>query len=284
MLYKKGLTLSFASLVWLSKQNLVKDNKNAYIRSLFDKTIYLSTFASRQRYIMSDHYVIILFVTLFVFALDHFGLWKGWILTIWGKNPLTHVFWAPFIIINLLFFSLGLFLTNFDLKSVRDHVTTKVIWSLNANVEASMVSNKHLWFDIQNLLVLLIFKVGKEQGNPIARYKIQPGTNAPLTRKRFNELLRLVSFNQIIVGGITQYIFYILHVRLNSITANTIEVMPSVLRVLFELAIFILIEESLFFYFHWALHRFFCHRNPFLSFFMIRKLFFTKQRIILDLK
>ena len=29
------------------------------------------------------------------------------------------------------------------------------------------------------------------------------------------------------------------------------------LRVLFELAIFILIEESLFFYFHWALHRFF---------------------------
>ena len=140
MLYKKGLTLSFFSFIWLSKRNLVKDKKNAYIRSLFDKTIYLLNFASQQRHIMSDHYVIILFVTLSVFSLDHFGLWKDWILTICGNNPLTHVFWAPFVIVNFLFFSLGLFLTNFDLKNVKEHATTKVIWYLNVNVEASMVS------------------------------------------------------------------------------------------------------------------------------------------------
>ena len=76
---------------------------------------------------MSDHYIIILFVTLSVFALDHFGLWKDWILAICGKNPLTHVFLAPFVIVNFLFFSLGLFLTNFDLKNVKENVTTKVI-------------------------------------------------------------------------------------------------------------------------------------------------------------
>ena len=127
LFYEKGLTLSFASLICISKRNLVKDKKNAFIRSLFDKTIYLLTFASRQRYMMSDHYVIILFVTLSVFALDHFGLWKNWILTICGKNPLTHVFLAPFVIVNFLFFSLGLFLTNFDLKNVKKHGTTEVI-------------------------------------------------------------------------------------------------------------------------------------------------------------
>ena len=76
---------------------------------------------------MSDHYVIILFVTLPVLALDHFGLWKDGILEILGNDPSTHLFWAPFVIINFLFFSLGLFLPNFDLKNAKKHGAAEVI-------------------------------------------------------------------------------------------------------------------------------------------------------------
>ena len=38
----------------------------------------------------------------------------------------------------------------------------------------------------------------------ISKYKIQPGTNAPLSTKRFLKLITLVTFNQLIVGGVAQ--------------------------------------------------------------------------------
>ena len=87
------------------------------------------------------------------------------------------------------------------------------------------------------------------------RYKIQPGTNSPLKKKRFIELLQLVSFNQLVVGGVSQYIFSILHSSLHVITKADIESMPSLSRVWVDLALFILVEEVLFFYTHWAFHR-----------------------------
>ena len=43
-----------------------------------------------------------------------------------------------------------------------------------------------------------------EERTAISKYKIQPGTNAPLSRRRFLELISLVSFNQLIVGGVAQ--------------------------------------------------------------------------------
>ena len=88
-------------------------------------------------------------------------------------------------------------------------------------------------------------------GTVLTRYKIQPGTNSPLSKKRFRELLGLVAFNQIVVGGITQYMFYLMHKQFHNTTPMTIEVMPSVLRVLLELTVFVIIEEVLFFYLHW---------------------------------
>ena len=114
----------------------------------------------------------------------------------------------------------------------------------------------------------LIFKQvdSKEsKRNLIARYKIQPGTNSPLSKGRFLELLRLVVFNQIVVGGVTQYVFYYLHKNLHNITSSSIVTLPSLLRVLLELSFFILIEEILFFYVHWALHRSYYRANPFLK-------------------
>ena len=38
----------------------------------------------------------------------------------------------------------------------------------------------------------------------LSKYKIQPGTNAPLSTNRFLQLISLVSFNQLIVGGVAQ--------------------------------------------------------------------------------
>ena len=77
-------------------------------------------------------------------------------------------------------------------------------------------------------------------------------------------MLGLVAFNQIVVGGITQYIFYLMHKEFHNTTTTSIKVVPSVFRVLLELTVFVIIEEVLFFYFHWALHRSRCCVNPFL--------------------
>ena len=88
----------------------------------------------------------------------------------------------------------------------------------------------------------------------MSKYKIQPGTNSPLTLKRFYELFTLVTFNQIVINGIAQYIFYLLHVKLHQITPDEIMIMPSLMKIIFELLIFTLIEEIFFFYSHWALH------------------------------
>ena len=72
------------------------------------------------------------------------------------------------------------------------------------------------------------FKLFKEEkGTGIERYKIQPGTNAPLGKKRFLELISLVSFNQLFIGAIAQYIFFHIHVYVNNLTNEDILVLPS---------------------------------------------------------
>ena len=88
----------------------------------------------------------------------------------------------------------------------------------------------------------------------IAKYKIQPGTNAPLTSKRFIQLVALVSFNQIIVNGLAQFAFYKIHVYLHNLKPEDIQKMPTFWRILGELLAFTIIEEIFFFYAHWALH------------------------------
>jgi hypothetical protein len=77
-----------------------------------------------------------------------------------------------------------------------------------------------------------------------------------LSKKRFLELISLVSFNQLVIGGIAQYIFYSIHIRVNNITKEDILTLPSIYRILAELAFFTVIEEICFFYSHWALHRY----------------------------
>ena len=104
---------------------------------------------------------------------------------------------------------------------------------------------------------ILIFQKQDDENQTkmmIEKYKIQPGTNAPLPLKRFIQLISLVSFNQIIINGLAQYAFYKLHVFLHDLRPQDIEKMPSFLRICGELLVFTLIEEIFFFYSHWALH------------------------------
>ena len=94
------------------------------------------------------------------------------------------------------------------------------------------------------------------EGSKIAIYKIQPGTNAPLSIRRFLQLLSLVSLNQLLVGGAAQYLFCRLHVHFNGLTEADVISLPSTPRLLAELGVIMVVEEVFFFYGHWALHRY----------------------------
>ena len=73
-----------------------------------------------------DHYIIILAVTLSLITLDQSGAWEHGVLVILGRDSFTHHFLATFLIINGLFFSVGLFLTSFDLRNIRQSDTNTV--------------------------------------------------------------------------------------------------------------------------------------------------------------
>ena len=70
--------------------------------------------------------MIILIVAVCILILDQVGLWKDVILEVIGKDPFTHLFLVTFLIINGLFFSLGLLFTNFDLNNVGSNSLKKV--------------------------------------------------------------------------------------------------------------------------------------------------------------
>ena len=75
-------------------------------------------------YIM-DHYILILFVSLYVLVFDKLGLWK-FVISFVGNEPFVHLFFLTYLIINIVFFSIGLFLTHFDLKTIHEEQLKKV--------------------------------------------------------------------------------------------------------------------------------------------------------------
>ena len=167
---------------------------------------------------MVDQYFVLVLCSLTMLCLDQLGYWKSTILKWLGTDPYVHHFLCTYVVINVVFFAVALFLTRFDLRN-----------------------NTHR---TQN----------EKETTAIAKYKIQPGTNAPLGRSRFIELVSLVTFNQLIIGGISQYLFYRIHVYVHDITEEDIVVLPSLIRILSEMVVFTVIEEFCFFYTHWAFH------------------------------
>ena len=49
--------------------------------------------------------------------LDKGGLWETGVLKMLGSDPFTHHFLATFFVINAVFFSVGTFLTSFDMRN-----------------------------------------------------------------------------------------------------------------------------------------------------------------------
>jgi len=82
-------------------------------------------------------------------------------------------------------------------------------------------------------------------------YKIQPGTNEPLDMKKFWKMVRAVFFNQAILTIPFIYVMFKLH-EWRGIT--DVRVLPSFHSAVFQLVVFLLVEEVLFYYLHWGLH------------------------------
>lgn len=85
----------------------------------------------------------------------------------------------------------------------------------------------------------------------VLQYKIQDGTNQPLDRKKLMRAVKLVLFNQIVVGGVFSVVLYPVYTRRGCSFGPEL---PSFQWVLFEIAIFTLVEEVGFYYSHRLFH------------------------------
>eukprot|EP00090_Calanus_glacialis_P046861 TRINITY_DN9413_c0_g1_i1.p1 TRINITY_DN9413_c0_g1~~TRINITY_DN9413_c0_g1_i1.p1 ORF type:complete len:339 (-),score=79.99 TRINITY_DN9413_c0_g1_i1:68-1084(-) len=83
------------------------------------------------------------------------------------------------------------------------------------------------------------------------QYKIQPGTNQPIDKKKLKNLVLVVLFNWTILNPIFSFLMlYLWEWR----GLPDMRVLPSFHRVLLELVICVLVEEVMFYYSHWLLH------------------------------
>ncbi|CAD7090538.1 unnamed protein product [Hermetia illucens] len=85
----------------------------------------------------------------------------------------------------------------------------------------------------------------------LRKYKIQPGTNEPVENARLMKVIKTVIFNQLVVGIPFAYISY-KAMLLRGFAP--IRELPTFHWVCFELAVFILLEETGFYYSHRLLH------------------------------
>jgi sterol desaturase/sphingolipid hydroxylase (fatty acid hydroxylase superfamily) len=90
-----------------------------------------------------------------------------------------------------------------------------------------------------------------QRPNAITRYKIQPNKNTPLDRKRFAKVIAQVLFNQFVIGTTFIALFYPV-IKARGFSAKP--ELPTFQWVLLELAVFSIVEEIGFYYFHRLLH------------------------------
>lgn len=85
----------------------------------------------------------------------------------------------------------------------------------------------------------------------LRKYKIQPGTNEPVDKKRLLQVIITVLINQFLVGVPMTVMAYNAMARRGFASVREL---PTFHWVLFELAVFIVIEEIGFYYSHRLLH------------------------------
>jgi len=95
----------------------------------------------------------------------------------------------------------------------------------------------------------------------LRKYKIQPGTNEPLSWSRFLELTYTIFVNQFFVGIPFSFVTYQLtRARFNwnddLMDKTMTNDLPTLERAFFEIVVCVVVEECLFFYSHYALHKF----------------------------
>lgn len=85
------------------------------------------------------------------------------------------------------------------------------------------------------------------------KYKTQPNMHDALNWPKFRSLLITVLINQFVIGSIFMFGTAWLHLKIHG-HPEDLSVLPSLSEFLFQMTIFTLIEEVLFFYAHWAFH------------------------------
>ena len=86
-----------------------------------------------------------------------------------------------------------------------------------------------------------------------SRWKIQPEMNNPLSMDKFIGCVKVVLFNQLIVNFITAYIAY-QYIKLQGGVDISMDHFPTLTSFLYELVIFVIIEEIGFYYSHSLFH------------------------------
>lgn len=107
-----------------------------------------------------------------------------------------------------------------------------------------------LVFWLANLFLLILDVTGKP--SILLRYKVQPDKNVPVPREQLLRAIKLVVFNQTVVGiPVASAVYYLMKWRGCSMGP---EDLPTFQWALFELIVFVLVEELGFYYSHRLLH------------------------------
>nr|XP_017028954.1 fatty acid hydroxylase domain-containing protein 2 [Drosophila kikkawai] len=86
----------------------------------------------------------------------------------------------------------------------------------------------------------------------LRKYKIQPGQNEPVDLGRLWSAVKVVLFNLTVVNMLTSWVFFELVFK--SENSGDIRVLPTFRRALRDVAIFVVLEEVMFYYAHRLLH------------------------------
>jgi len=87
----------------------------------------------------------------------------------------------------------------------------------------------------------------------LSKYKVQPGTNQPPTTPKLTSLFKMVLFNQLAVGVPLALLSFEVGKWLNKgeMDPELLRRVPTLGRLLYELAVHSTFREILFFYSHW---------------------------------
>eukprot|EP00095_Tigriopus_kingsejongensis_P012280 snap_masked-scaffold577_size191314-processed-gene-0.29 protein:Tk12280 transcript:snap_masked-scaffold577_size191314-processed-gene-0.29-mRNA-1 annotation:"AGAP000946-PA" len=137
------------------------------------------------------------------------------------------------------------------LQSGWDHICSHLGESyLFYHVGGSIVLVNGIFFLFGGLFVLMDLT-----GRPsfVQKYKIQPNARPAWNREKMWTLMRTVLLNQFVIGSAFMLASGHLHLYLHGHPPD-LSRLPALFEVVFQLIVFTLVEELLFFYSHWFLH------------------------------